>query len=297
MTDRPAPTGPLLYGEPDAEQLWHDPIIVCDEAADAGLDECVVVAWTTRPTTDHLPAASEILDWITVTVDEDAGRFEIDEGFADDLHRATKGSRTAPPTAKASARSSPTSARRAARSGRPATATPTTARPEPPRTQHDAGGPPMTDDGGKRHMNGCHYCGTTEAELRPYGPSGSPLCFPCLKADPAREAAAKGNFGALLDATAVRPHRVGRARWRRASGRQRLQATEGSRDAAGDRRQVGPAPPVTDPLADTMQAHAERLVDELGELRRATRDALRPVLTIARRVLRALSARCDIRDR
>ena len=47
----------------------------------------------------------------------------------------------------------------------------------------------------------CHYCGTTDGEMRPYGPGGSWLCFSCMKADPAREVAAKGAFGALLDAT------------------------------------------------------------------------------------------------
>lgn len=47
---------------------------------------------------------------------------------------------------------------------------------------------------------GCHYCGTTERELRPYGPGGSPLCFPCMTASPEREQAAKNTFGALVDA-------------------------------------------------------------------------------------------------
>ena len=34
---------------------------------------------------------------------------------------------------------------------------------------------------------GCHYCGTTEEELRPYGPGGDPLCFACMTAEPERE--------------------------------------------------------------------------------------------------------------
>ena len=46
----------------------------------------------------------------------------------------------------------------------------------------------------------CHFCGTTESELRPYGPGGSDICFPCMKADPEREAAAQGAYGALLEA-------------------------------------------------------------------------------------------------
>lgn len=49
-------------------------------------------------------------------------------------------------------------------------------------------------------MSGCYYCGTTEAELRPYGPGGSPLCFACMKADPEREAEAGRNLEAQLDA-------------------------------------------------------------------------------------------------
>ncbi|MCP4958276.1 MAG: hypothetical protein GY925_03295 [Actinomycetia bacterium] len=39
-------------------------------------------------------------------------------------------------------------------------------------------------------MSGCHYCGTTTGELRPYGPGGSSLCFDCLTSDPEIEAAA-----------------------------------------------------------------------------------------------------------
>ena len=52
-------------------------------------------------------------------------------------------------------------------------------------------------------MSGCHYCGTTEGELRPYGPGGSPLCFTCMKASPEREAEAKQNFDVLLEASAA----------------------------------------------------------------------------------------------
>jgi hypothetical protein len=49
-------------------------------------------------------------------------------------------------------------------------------------------------------MSGCHYCGTMDAELRPYGPGGAPICFRCMKAEPSREQAARQAFGALLDA-------------------------------------------------------------------------------------------------
>ncbi len=45
----------------------------------------------------------------------------------------------------------------------------------------------------------CHYCETTEA-LRPYGPGGSPICFPCMKATPERERQAENIFGTLLEA-------------------------------------------------------------------------------------------------
>lgn len=45
----------------------------------------------------------------------------------------------------------------------------------------------------------CHYCGPTDRELRPYGPGGSTVCFPCATATPGRDQAAKRAFGALLD--------------------------------------------------------------------------------------------------
>lgn len=52
----------------------------------------------------------------------------------------------------------------------------------------------------------CHYCYTTERELRPYGPGGASICFPCMKSDPEREREAERNFGALLGAAmAVSP--------------------------------------------------------------------------------------------
>ena len=48
----------------------------------------------------------------------------------------------------------------------------------------------------------CHYCDSTERELRPYGPGGTWTCFPCMKAAPEREKVAEGAFGALLEANA-----------------------------------------------------------------------------------------------
>ena len=52
-------------------------------------------------------------------------------------------------------------------------------------------------------MSECCYCGPTEKELRPYGPGGASVCFPCAMATPEREATAQGAFGALLDAAEV----------------------------------------------------------------------------------------------
>lgn len=52
----------------------------------------------------------------------------------------------------------------------------------------------------------CHYCGPTDRELRPYGPGGSDVCFPCATATPERETAAQRAFGALLEGvSAVTP--------------------------------------------------------------------------------------------
>jgi hypothetical protein len=50
-------------------------------------------------------------------------------------------------------------------------------------------------------MNGetrrCHYCGCT-GDLRPYGPGGALVCFPCGTATPKREAETEREFGRLL---------------------------------------------------------------------------------------------------
>lgn len=46
----------------------------------------------------------------------------------------------------------------------------------------------------------CHYCGTQESELRPYGPRGTWVCFECATSTPEREAQAQAAFYAQLDA-------------------------------------------------------------------------------------------------
>ena len=49
----------------------------------------------------------------------------------------------------------------------------------------------------------CYHCGPTDRELRPYGPGGSNICYPCATETPERETAVDRAFGALLDATAA----------------------------------------------------------------------------------------------
>lgn len=53
----------------------------------------------------------------------------------------------------------------------------------------------MVAESGRR----CYYCGPTDKELRPYGPGGSTVCFPCATSSPDREQAASGAFGAQLE--------------------------------------------------------------------------------------------------
>ena len=45
----------------------------------------------------------------------------------------------------------------------------------------------------------CHYCTKTD-DLRPYGPRGSMVCFPCAMSTPERKAETEGNFRLQLDA-------------------------------------------------------------------------------------------------
>lgn len=52
---------------------------------------------------------------------------------------------------------------------------------------------------------GCHYCDKADG-LRPYGPGGAMVCFPCATATPERERDAQRAYKALLDAAdAVSP--------------------------------------------------------------------------------------------
>jgi hypothetical protein len=45
----------------------------------------------------------------------------------------------------------------------------------------------------------CCYCGNSQG-LRPYGPAGAWVCFPCAMATPERVAEAHRNFDAQLEA-------------------------------------------------------------------------------------------------
>lgn len=48
----------------------------------------------------------------------------------------------------------------------------------------------------------CHYCGPTDRELRPYGPGGSTVCFPCATT-PERDEETAGRYLALLEAASI----------------------------------------------------------------------------------------------
>lgn len=52
----------------------------------------------------------------------------------------------------------------------------------------------------ERSARSCVHCGTSEKELRPYGPAGSWVCFPCATATPEREKELEAQFGLLLNA-------------------------------------------------------------------------------------------------
>lgn len=51
-------------------------------------------------------------------------------------------------------------------------------------------------------MDRCSVCNFEKrwADLRPYGKDGAPICFPCMKADQAREKEAERQFQKMLDA-------------------------------------------------------------------------------------------------
>lgn len=53
-------------------------------------------------------------------------------------------------------------------------------------------------------MNQCYYC-RKSGDLRPYGPKAAMICFPCMKASPEREAEARRQFAAQLEAAGPLP--------------------------------------------------------------------------------------------
>lgn len=53
--------------------------------------------------------------------------------------------------------------------------------------------------GGKLPAECCHYCEQWEKEMRPYGPNGAWVCFPCSQA-PERKAQTEKAFYSQLDA-------------------------------------------------------------------------------------------------
>lgn len=51
----------------------------------------------------------------------------------------------------------------------------------------------------------CYYCKRSDREMRPYGPGGSQLCFPCMMdpKHPEREEDAKAAFRVQMDASEI----------------------------------------------------------------------------------------------
>lgn len=51
----------------------------------------------------------------------------------------------------------------------------------------------------------CHYCGDAKPrpDLRPYGPGGEMVCFPCAQATPERVEVTERAMAALLEASAA----------------------------------------------------------------------------------------------
>jgi recombinational DNA repair protein (RecF pathway) len=49
----------------------------------------------------------------------------------------------------------------------------------------------------------CAQCKNPDEEVRPYGPKGSWICFPCMKASPELEEECKKNFIAQLNGAAA----------------------------------------------------------------------------------------------
>jgi len=55
-------------------------------------------------------------------------------------------------------------------------------------------------------MGNCHYCGPTGEEMRPYGPEGADVCYPCATATPERNAETLARYQTLVEAAvAVSP--------------------------------------------------------------------------------------------
>jgi hypothetical protein len=54
----------------------------------------------------------------------------------------------------------------------------------------------------------CCACGPTTLELRPYGPGGALICFPCMKGDPTREREAEQQFSQCIEAAGASGARV-----------------------------------------------------------------------------------------
>ena len=49
-------------------------------------------------------------------------------------------------------------------------------------------------------MRSCHYCKDSSKEMRPYGPNGSSVCFPCAMATPERKTQAMRQLGKRFEA-------------------------------------------------------------------------------------------------
>lgn len=54
------------------------------------------------------------------------------------------------------------------------------------------------DPGDWEEVPSCFYCGPTEEELRPYGPKGAEVCFPCATSTPERRACMDMMIGAAM---------------------------------------------------------------------------------------------------
>ena len=46
----------------------------------------------------------------------------------------------------------------------------------------------------------CYVCNSGDEELRPYGPKGEMICYPCMISSPEKEEQARQQFRSQLDA-------------------------------------------------------------------------------------------------